>query len=109
MGELACKPGLILAKNLLNSDEVSGIANKNIIVLTVGKPTYHLSSTAQASTSTAAVGEPDQILGSGSETNHDTHTSTENTAKSILKTGINVYGVYLGADRVQCSNGDMEL
>ncbi len=105
-GGTCLQAGLILAKNLLNSDEVSGIANKNIIVLTDGKPTYHLSSTAQASTSTAAVGEPDQILGSGSETNHDTHTSTENTAKSILKTGINVYGVYLGADRVQCSNGD---
>lgn len=102
-GGTCLQAGLILAKNLLSSNEVTGITNKNIVVLTDGRPTYYLNDTAQNSTSTEYVGAPNQILGTGSSTNHDTHTTTEATAKSIVNSGVNVYGVYLGSDQIDCT------
>lgn len=102
-GGTCLQAGLILANNLLNSGEVSGITNKNIIVLTDGEPTYYLSEAAAQSGSTTVVGQPSEIMGTGTGTDHDTHTKTESTARAIIGSGVNVYGVYLGGDTVRCT------
>ncbi len=102
-GGTCLQAGLILAKNLLNSEEVADISNKNIIVLTDGCPTYSLSEQAARNQSQESIGEPDEIQGNGSKTDHATHTKTEETAKTVLKSGINVYSVYLGNDMVDCT------
>ena len=102
-GGTCLQAGLILARNLLNSSEVADIANKNIVVLTDGKPTYYLSEQAAQDDSTDAIGEARYIQGTGSTTEHNTHTKTEVTAESILDAGINVYSIFLGNDSVDCT------
>lgn len=108
-GGTCLQAGLILASNLLSSGEGDGISNKNIIVLTDGKPTYYLSEQAAENRSTESIGEPETIQGSGWETDHNTHTKTEATAKDILDAGINVYSIFLGNDRVECSARNCSL
>ncbi|MGB4432457.1 MAG: SpaA isopeptide-forming pilin-related protein [Bacillota bacterium] len=101
-GGTCLQAGLILANNLLNSEEVANISNKNIVVLTDGQPTYYLRGNDADYTSTTSIGYQ-YIEGTGSNTTHDTHTKTEATANSILKSGIDVYGVFLGDSEVNCT------
>lgn len=101
-GGTCLQAGLILAKNLLNSEDVANIANKNIIVLTDGCPTYYLTDDAAKDTSDQSIGEPKTILGTGTDTDHNTHTKTEIAAKSFSGSGINVYSIFLGNDTVKC-------
>ncbi len=100
-GGTCLQAGLILAKNLLNDGEIKDIANKNIVVLTDGKPTFHLSLEDSAYTATDVI-LSSEIKGTGNQTEHDTHIKTEKTAKSILNSGINVYSVFLGTETVEC-------
>ncbi len=108
-GGTCLQAGLILAKNLLDSDAVADISSKHIVVLTDGRPTYYLTDAAAEDTSTQAIGAPETILGRGSDTDHNTHTKTEDTAWAILATGVNVYGVFLGNDSVNCNNRGCNL
>ena len=102
-GGTCLQAGLILANNLLNSSAVANISNRNIVVLTDGCPTYYLTDDAAKDTSEETVGAPQTIRGSGSNTDHDTHTKTESTARAILSSGVNVYSIFLGNDSVNCS------
>ncbi len=108
-GGTCLQAGLILASNLLNSSEVANIVSKNIVVLTDGCPTYCLADDAAEDTSDQAIGAPQTIQGTGSSTDHSTHTKTENTAKAVLATGIHVYGIFLGNDSVNCNGRSCNL
>lgn len=107
-GGTCLQAGLILANNLLNSEEVANISNKNIVVLTDGQPTFYLRGNDADYTSTTSIGYQ-YIKGTGSNTTHDTHTKTEATANSILKSGIDVYGVFLGDEEVDCTSRECSL
>ncbi|MGC2872335.1 Cna B-type domain-containing protein [Ihubacter sp. rT4E-8] len=78
--------GLQNAKSLLNSPEVSEIANKNIILLTDGKPTYY-----------------DAGKGPGSATSHSCHANVEALMKNDFS-NVNKYAVYIGRedDKIKC-------
>lgn len=108
-GGTCLQAGLILAKNLFDSDEVANIESKNIVVLTDGRPTYYLTETAAKDSSDQSIGAPETIQGTGSSTDHSTHTKTENTAKAVLATGIHVYGIFLGNDSVNCDGRSCNL
>lgn len=89
--------GLILAKNLLNDGKVSDIANKNVILLTDGAPTYGVAGNEKNSTSTSVICENGNGMnGSGKRVSHDTHKGAETAAAELSKTGVAMYAVYVG-------------
>lgn len=113
-GATCLEAGLILANNLLQQDAISSISNKNIILLSDGKPTYGLNSSAQK-TSTDKIGNPLKEANEfyydsqgGQTTMHSMHTSVETIAMNCLSSGINTYAIYLGNDVVKCTNGGNE-
>lgn len=106
-GGTCLEAGLILAKNLLNDSTVSSIANKNIIILTDGKPTFYLNETAKQDTSKTKIGAASNVLSNGMDADgftHALHESTEATSNNIIQSGINIYGVYVGNEYVKCPN-----
>ncbi|MDY2679104.1 MAG: Cna B-type domain-containing protein, partial [Lentihominibacter sp.] len=108
--------GLILAKNLLNSEAVSKIANKNIILLTDGKPTFGVKNSQKSDTSLDRIcKEGENMTGNGQDTTctseqyGDTHLGVEivsNQIRNDLKAS--TYAIYLGEQNVDCSNCDLD-
>ncbi|MDD6647464.1 MAG: Cna B-type domain-containing protein [Firmicutes bacterium] len=97
--------GLILAKNLLSDDSVKNIANKNVILLTDGKPTFGVGSSEKNSTSKEFIcHNGSNMTGNGSDTSCQTHKGAEDVAKSIKASGVSTYAIYLGEQDVYCSN-----
>ncbi|MDD6815846.1 MAG: Cna B-type domain-containing protein [Firmicutes bacterium] len=95
--------GLTLAKNLLNSNEVKDIENKNIILLTDGNPTYHIDGKEKNSTSTTVICKNGtSIGGDGKFTQCDDHKSAEKLAKNLKQSGIGMYAIYIGTVQVNC-------
>ncbi len=98
--------GLCLAKNLLQDDAaVAGIANKNVVLLTDGKPTYGIGRDAGTGSLTAICPGGSDMMGRGNGTTHAIHDQVENIAKSFAST-INRYAVFVGNDTISCPDGD---
>ncbi len=98
---------LVLANNLLGTSSVSNISNKNIIVLTDGEPTYGLSSRS-IEDGTKSVGKIGNIIGDGFEGNSDTHkihTNVESFSETLINSGVSLYGIFVGADKINCYRG----
>ena len=104
--------GLILAKNLLNSKDVSKIANKNVILLTDGKPTFGVMNSEKSNTSTGRICDKGtKMTGDGEHTTctskyyGDTHLGVENVSAQIRdELNASTYAIYLGEQDVYCSN-----
>lgn len=112
-GATNLEAGLLLAEYMLKLDDVNDIANKNIIVLTDGEPTYYLISNKykfekinSSDYQITGKNNRDQYYGGGGNyTDHTTHTQTEATAKKIINNDIDIYGIYVGNENVVCREG----
>ena len=104
--------GLILAQNLLTDDAVKDIANKNIILLSDGKPTYGVSGNERNSTSKTVICDnstDNNTIGDGSSTTHTIHTQVEEQVNRIIHNGITPYAVFVGSDTINCGERDCSL
>ena len=104
--------GLILAQNLLTDDAVKDIANKNIILLSDGKPTYGVSGNERNSTSKTVIcgnSTDNNTIGDGSSTTHTIHTQVEEQVNRIIHNGITPYAVFVGSDTINCRERDCSL
>ena len=100
--------GLILAKNLLTDDSVKDIANKNVILLTDGNPTFGVGSSEKNSTSKEFIcHNGSKMTGNGSDTSCQTHEGAEAVANSIKDSGVSTYAVYLGNTEVKCKGCEL--
>ena len=95
--------GLVLAENLLRQDAVSDIANKNIILLTDGNPTFGLSDGADTSSAEAICQDGKNMIGSGKQTSHSVHQQVEERVEN-LPAGITPYAIYVGSGDIKCEN-----
>lgn len=102
--------GLQLAKNLLNDSTLSGISNKNIVLLTDGEPTYGIDHSKEANYTTKTdiiCNNGSNMIGNGYEGNsdfHKIHKQVETLAASI-GTNIGKYAVVIGNVTLNC-NGE---
>ena len=111
--------GLILAQNILNSDDVKDISNKNIVLLSDGLPTYGVdkNNAAADTTSTSRVcpdgkgmigtgyaNYDDLFLlpGTGNPQLHTIHENIVPRMTAIHNANISAYAVYVGNDTFQC-------
>ncbi|MDD5910262.1 MAG: SpaA isopeptide-forming pilin-related protein [Clostridiales bacterium] len=89
--------GLLKASELLKDIDISSISNKNVLLFTDGVPTYYINDKGE--------------LGSFGNTNgfsqieHDNHAKVETTVRDNFS-GIGKYAVYLGNERIYCSERD---
>lgn len=103
--------GLILAKNLLGSDDIKDIENKNIILLSDGQPTYGVNENEAKSTSTQVICEDGkQMTGTGYEddTECEQHEPVEELVPVLKNAGVNTYAVYLGRSEVDCTECSLD-
>ncbi len=105
--------GLQLAFNLLDKeifnddkDDKKEITNKNIVMLTDGKPTYGIGRGAdRTSTSTICpYGYP--MIGDGRNTTHEIHQQVEAISGQIKDKKIGAYAVQVGDESFSCGNSD---
>lgn len=68
----------------------SNIKNLNVVLLTDGEPTYY----------------GDGPSGYGNQTSHQTHMTTEASAKALTDAGYNMYAVYVGDEELVCYHSD---
>ena len=109
--------GLILAQNILNSDDVKDISNKNIVLLSDGLPTYGVdkNNAAADTTSTSKVcpngkgmigtgysNYYDSLLQPGNPQLHTIHENIVPRMTAIHNANISAYAVYVGNDTFQC-------
>ncbi len=98
--------GLLLAKNLLNSSEVANIANKNIILLSDGEPTYGVNAAEAQSTSTSVIcADSYNMTGTGyeSQVRCAQHEPVETLVPQLNAAGMTTYSVYIGSGEVYCT------
>lgn len=119
--------GMMLGKNLLNdsiaaNSSIANIENRNIILLTDGKPTFGVTDTAEEeySSETSSIcwtGETDgrgderyeNTDGNGSSTSCDTHQDVETITKALKDEGYGTYAIYVGDQEVNCTTRDCSL
>lgn len=101
--------GMILGRNLLNKlsekEDTKNITNKNIVLLTDGKPTYGVEKDDEKSTEVvceAAWWFNSNQEGDGTDTTCVTHKDVETITKNLKTEGIGTYAVYVGNDSVNC-------
>ena len=97
--------GLVLAKNLLADSSLKDIKNKNIVLLTDGKPTYGVDREDADLTSNSVICPSGaDMIGDGTSTTHQIHTQVEDYVKNtIVPAGINPYAVFVGDQSVECT------
>lgn len=107
--------GIQLAKNLLAMDDVKSIANRNIVVLTDGEPTYGIGTNVENGTDAVCsngsnmIGTGSTLLGEDGKLHswynpdyHKIHVQAESISQSLGSSGITPYAVFIGDDKLHC-------
>ncbi len=96
--------GIQLAKNLLKDSSVSSISNKNIVVLTDGKPTFRIIDIEKENGIDSVCSKGSNMSGYGNATSKETHKQVESLGNSLKNSRINAYAVFLGDEKLMCKN-----
>lgn len=119
-GATCTEAGVMLGKNLLNEElasnsAIQGIENKNIILLTDGKPTLGVTDSAESKyeSETSIIcpqnsnGNSADTDGQGTGTTCATHEDVETLTDELKKSGYGTYAIYVGNESVNCSRCDL--
>lgn len=106
--------GIQLAYNLLKTEDVASITNKNIVVLTDGEPTYGIKQGADKTSTETLCTNDTEILGDGQECSnnkdfHQIHTQVEALCKTIKADNIETYAIYVGGKTLTCKDGECDF
>ena len=96
--------GIQLAKNLLKDSSVSGISNKNIVVLTDGKPTFRIKDIKKENGVDSVCSNGSNMRGYGDATSAETHKQVESLGNSLKESRISAYAVFLGNEKLMCED-----
>jgi len=100
--------GVLLARNLLASGEVADIANKNIILLSDGNPTYSVHSDGYTSSAEVICPDGTNMTGRSYVTSCSDHNGVEELMDA-MPADIATYAVYVGNQAIECVSCGMEM